>query len=77
MPKNWDLKNIEFLSEKEFYENKITVAKRSNCLLSNETAEELKLHTFTTINDEFLDKIIKAYIEDKTSQNNHHQKKYN
>ncbi len=68
LPKNWNLKNIEFLTEEEFYKNKITVAKRSNCLLSNETAEELKLHTFTTINDEFLDKIIKAYIEDKQAK---------
>jgi len=68
LPKNWDLKNIEFLGEKEFYKNKITVAKRSNCLLSNETAEGLKLHTFTTIDDEFLDKMIKAYIEDKQAK---------
>ena len=68
LPKDWKLDDITFLTEEEFYKENITVAKRSNCILSNKVASDLNLHKFTTVDKEFIDKVIKNYIADKKSQ---------
>ena len=68
LPKDWKLHDITFYSEEQFYKENITVAKRSNCILSNKVASDLNLHKFTTVDKEFLDKTVKSYIADKKSQ---------
>tara|TARA_R100000900_G_scaffold3078_1_gene4518 strand:- start:1173 stop:2180 length:1008 start_codon:yes stop_codon:yes gene_type:complete len=68
LSEDWSLDKIKFVTEKQFYKEGITVAKRSNCLLSNKVATELQLHEFTNVDDEFLDKLVKGYIEDKRSK---------
>ena len=68
LPKDWKLHDITFYSEEQFYKENITVAKRSNCILSNKVASDLNLHKFTTVDKEFLDKTVKSYIADKKGQ---------
>ena len=68
LPKDWKLHDITFYSEEQFYKENITVAKRSNCILSNKIASDLNLHKFTTVDKEFLDKTVKSYIADKKGQ---------
>ena len=65
LPKGWSLENIKFIKEKAFYKKGVTAVKRSNCILNNTSASELKLHEFTDISHDFLDKVVKGYIENK------------
>jgi dTDP-4-dehydrorhamnose reductase len=68
LPENWSLDKIKFVTEKAFYKKGVTAVKRSNCILNNNTASDLGLHEFTIVDHNFLDKIVKGYIEDKKAK---------